>query len=68
MRKIEGRDGRAKIRVRMDLGIMQLEWDGRPDGVRPEGCASLLEYYRDKLARSQQQGGLRSFTLSRDDC
>ena len=69
VRKIEGRDGRAKIQVRMDLGIMQLEWDGRPDGMRPKGCASLLEYYRGKLARSQQQGGvIESFTLSRDDC
>ena len=68
VRKIEGRDGRAKIQVRMDLGVMQLEWDGRPDGVRPKECASLLEYYLDKLARSQEQDGIDSFTLSRDDC
>ena len=61
VRKIVGRDGRAKIQVRMDLGVMQLEWDGRPDGVRPKECASLLEYYLDKLARSYWAASWNSF-------
>ncbi len=68
VRKVEGRDGTTKIQVRMDLGIMQLEWEGRPDGVRPHGCASLLDYYRDALARHEADAGIDSFVLSRDDC
>ena len=45
-RIIDGDDGRPKVQLRLDLGVMQMELDGRPDGRRPHGYASLLEYYR----------------------
>ena len=45
VRKIIGRDGRTKIQTRIDLGLLQLETSGRPDGQRPYGCTSLLEYH-----------------------
>ena len=51
VRKIIGRDGRTKIQTRIDLGLLQLETSGRPDGQRPYGCTSLLEYHE----RRQQQ-------------
>ena len=35
VRKIKGIDGKPKIQVRMDLGLLQMEWEGRPDGLRP---------------------------------
>lgn len=44
-RKIAGDDGEDKIQMRVDLGIYQMEIDGRPDGSRPRGCATLLDYY-----------------------
>ena len=47
-RWVEGADGRMKIQLRMDLGIFQMEIQNRPDGQRPRGCVSLLQYYLQK--------------------
>lgn len=52
-RWIEGDDGRPKVQLRMDLGILQMEIDGRPDGTRPHGRTSLVDYYHD-LERDTQ--------------
>lgn len=54
VRVIEGDDGRSKIQIRLDLGLLQLEMDGRPDGLRPHGYESLLEYYEDQLDQAEQ--------------
>lgn len=48
-RLIQGLDGEPKIQVRLDLGLLQMETDGRPDGQRPFGYGSLLEYFEAKL-------------------
>ncbi len=45
VRLIEGDDGEAKIQMRLDLGLLQMEYSGPPDGVRPHGYESLLEYH-----------------------
>ena len=34
VRVIEGDDGQRKIQLRLDLGMLQMEFDGRPDGRR----------------------------------
>lgn len=47
-REVRARDGRSVIQVRVELGIMQLEVEGRPDGVRPHGFATYLEYLRQR--------------------
>lgn len=49
VRTIVGNDGKEKIQLRLDLGILQMETSGRPDGERPHGRESLLEYYHDLL-------------------
>jgi len=46
VRVITGDDGRERIQMRLDLGLLQMEVDGRPDGQRPEGFGSWLDYYR----------------------
>ena len=38
VRKIIGLDGREKLQLRIDLGVLQMEMTGRPDGARPQGC------------------------------
>jgi len=48
VRLVPGEDGRSKIQLRVDLGVLQMEMDGRPDGLRPEGFESWLEYYEHK--------------------
>ena len=37
VRIVAGDDGRDKIQMRTDLGLIQMEIAGRPDGLRPEG-------------------------------
>ena len=68
VRKVTGDDGRSKIQIRMDLGLMQLEWDGRPDAVSPHGYPSLLTYYRDRQKSWDKERGPGTFALSREDC
>lgn len=46
VRIVRGDDGRDKIQMRLDLGLIQMEVDGRPDGQRPEGCDSWLEFFQ----------------------
>ena len=71
VRKIKGDDGNAKVQIRMDLGLMQLAWTGRPDAARPHGFESLLDYFqsrhRDSSDRVQGER-VRNFRLSREDC
>jgi len=57
VRLITSDDGEQRIQVRLDLGILQMHCEGRPDGQRPHGFDSLLEYYEDKLDQSQETQG-----------
>ncbi len=69
VRKIRGKDGEEKIQLRLDLGLLQMETSGRPDGQRPHGFESLLEYYEDKLEKHRRtKGADRDFHLSEYDC
>lgn len=68
VRKIDGGGGQAKVQIRMDLGLMQLEWQGRPDASRPHDHTSLLDYYQGSLRASETAGEGEAFSLSRDDC
>lgn len=45
VRLISGDDGEPKVQMRLDLGLLQMEAFGRPDGERPQGYESLLEYF-----------------------
>ena len=45
VRRILGTDGREKIQLRIDLGLIQMETTGRPDGEHPHGSESLLAYH-----------------------
>ncbi len=68
-RVIEGRDGRSKLQVRVDLGVLQMEMHGRPDGLRPEGEESLLEHQRRRLHEYVRQTGSEiGFVLSPEEC
>lgn len=66
VRKIVGSNGAEKIQLRLDLGLIQMEIAGRPDGQRPKGCESLLVYHRGRARAAERQG--RDYTLTPDDC
>ena len=44
VRRVAGVDGREVLQMRVDMGLLQLETDGRPDGERPHGFASYYDY------------------------
>ena len=46
-------DGRELMQVRLALGVEQYELDGRPDGLRPHGYDSWLDYVIDKVKDSK---------------
>jgi len=69
VRKIRGRDGRIKIQMRVNLGVLQMEAEGRPDGDRPFSQESLLEHHRDRLENHRRINGTDlGFTLDPDEC
>ncbi len=55
VRRVLGADGREKIQMRLDLGVLQMETQGRPDGKRPHGFESLLEYHLDQQERAEDE-------------
>jgi hypothetical protein len=69
VRKITGVDGNPKLQMRLDLGLLQMEFTGRPDGARPFGHESLLEYFQHRLTEYEKlNGGDSGFTLSAEEC
>ncbi len=67
-RLMRGEDGRAILQIRTLLGIEQYELDGRPDGSRPHGKESALEFYQQRLERARAEGKEEDFHLSPDEC
>lgn len=51
-RWIQTAGGLRKIQLRLDLGVFQMEVEGRPDGTLPKGFASLLDHYIEEELRS----------------
>jgi hypothetical protein len=58
------------LQVRIELGVLQLEVSGRPDGLRPHGCTTYLDYLRHSAAsRGQMPGGKSpSWVMSTHQC
>jgi hypothetical protein len=70
VRKFTGKDGLEKIQLRVDLGLLQMNAEGRPDGKRPLGHASLFEHYQSRLYKhlAENSGSDAGFVLKADDC
>lgn len=62
VRKITGSDGEVKIQLRMDMGLLQMEMNGRPDGQRPNEFESVL-HYQQHLAEMKGE----DFALTSDE-
>lgn len=69
VRTIAGDDGSIKVQMRLDLGLLQMELDGRPDGLRPHRCESLLAWHRGRVKDYQARNGTDlGFELSPQEC
>jgi hypothetical protein len=62
-RLVSGADGRDVVQLRVDLGVLQMEATGRPDGVRPGGCDT---YYDHLMSLAFQEG--EAFELNEERC
>jgi hypothetical protein len=60
VRIIVGDDGRDKLQMRVDLGLIQMELEGRPDGQRPFGHESLFDYHVARALEESQPYALDS--------
>lgn len=49
-RLVQAPDGEEFLQLRVDLGVLQMRLDGRPDGQKPNGFESLLDLYEDQAA------------------
>jgi hypothetical protein len=63
VRVIQGADGRDVLQMRVDLGVLQLEMENRPDGVRPGGYETFLDYL---ISESIRLGP--DFTMGDEEC
>lgn len=69
VRKITGDDGAVKLQMRLDLGLLQMEATGRPDGQRPEGAESLLVHHEAELETYKERNGtVLGYELTPDQC
>ena len=63
VRIVTGSDHREVIQMRVELGVLQLETTGRPDGVRPQGAETYFDHLI-KLEVSQSD----KLVLNEDQC
>jgi hypothetical protein len=62
-------DGVPKLQMRQDLGLLQMEMEGRPDGDKPHGRESLLDFYEEQLSiHTSKHGTEMGFQLTGDQC
>lgn len=58
-RLVEASDGRKVMQMRIEMGVLQMELTGRPDGERPNGKETYLDYL---ISQAVHEGDL--FALS----
>jgi hypothetical protein len=69
VRIIRGDDGRDKIQIRLDLGVLQMDFDGRPDGLRIEGYDSWFDLLQARAkAHEEAHPDGPPFFLEHADC
>src|SRR6056297_3481856 len=62
VRMVKGKDGRDVVQMRVDMGVLQMETTGRPDGSQPEGFESYLEYLTNRDLEED------TITLTESEC
>jgi aryl carrier-like protein len=70
VRRFKAKDGTGKIQLRVDLGLLQMNDAGRPDGQRPFGQECLFDHYQQLLGvyKAEHQGEEAGFELGPEEC
>lgn len=63
VRMVKGADGRSVLQMRVDMGILQLETEGRPDGTQPFGERSYFDHLQSVARRDNDE-----LLLNEDQC
>ncbi len=53
-RLVQTADGRSVLQMRVELGVLQMEASGRPDGQRPHGFPTYLQYLQSRQAWDEE--------------
>ena len=62
-RLFKARSGREVLQMRVDMGVLQMETDLRPDGFRPHGADTYYDHLVGEVVREGD-----GFRLTRDQC
>lgn len=62
----EADDGRLVMQLRLDLGLLQMETSGRPDGEQPSGFPTYFAYLQDQAERAERAE--RPLVLEEEQC
>lgn len=65
-RLVQAKNGRQVIQMRVDLGVLQIEIVGRPDGAKPHGCPTYFDYLKKQAQVTARAG--QNFSLSEEQC
>jgi hypothetical protein len=68
VREVSARDGRTVVQVRIELGILQMEREGRPDGERPHGFETYLEYLRHRAKSRLPKNPSGAWVMAPEQC
>lgn len=58
VRRITTAGGEPRLQIRLELGLIEMRCDGRPDGTRPHGSESLLHHYLATIEAAGDEFGL----------
>ena len=76
-RVVSRHDGRELLQMRVDMGLLQMEIELRPDGTRPHGAETYFDYLVGEVVREGEEFELsqeqcteadREFSTTTDDC
>ena len=69
-RRVKGEGGVDKLQLRIDLGLLQMNAQFRPDGKRPFGHPTLLDHFLIRLERHREKHGGEDddFSINPDEC
>ena len=62
-RIVRAADGREVVQMRVEMGLLQLETEGRPDGQRPGGAETYFDYLVGQAAEAEED-----FELTSEQC
>jgi len=62
VRLVKAGQGREVIQMRVEMGLLQIETEGRPDGDRPQGFETYFDYVQSLAL------GKREFVLDEKQC